>query len=424
MLHDVDGRPLDIPEEYINQIRDTIAKAWTQSTLETYAAGLLAFHVFCDKHGIPEDQRAPASTDLVAAWITTMAGHYAGTSVSNYLNGVRAWHLIHGVEWQMKDNELEALIRSTVKRQPIDSQPEKREPYTVDYISKILNDFDLNDPFDAACASCLTTTFYAVGRLGEFTVRNLTAFSSSEHITPANVREETDRNGFKTTIFHVPKTKSDQKNGEDLYWSKQTGPTDPKQLFDNHMCINKPAASQPLFAYRFTQSNGKTIMKPLTKTALLQRIKKGAESQSLKVLQGHGIRIGGTLEYLLRGVPFDSVKVIGRWKSDAFLIYLRKHAEIMAPYMQPELHQQLIQYSMPPVRCEFTPTLWVSTVAGCVVTLLLSMGITADRVCRKVPVGARRFHLRPPLCPLSLSRALVSLLKKIYIFSSSLSFRI
>uniref|UniRef100_A0A0W0FHW3 Tyr recombinase domain-containing protein n=1 Tax=Moniliophthora roreri TaxID=221103 RepID=A0A0W0FHW3_MONRR len=82
----------------------------------------------------------------------------------------------------------------------------------------------------------------------------------------------------------------------------------------------------------------------------LQRLADAAKAKGLEPLQGHGIRIGATLEYLLRGVPFDVVKSTFRWKSDAFLTYLRKHAEIMAPYMQPQLHQEFIQYIMPPVQ--------------------------------------------------------------------------
>ena len=41
--------------------------------------------------------------------------------------------------------------------------------------------------------------------------------------------------------------------------------------------------------------------------------------------QGYGIRIGSTLEYLLRGMPFKVMKVKGRWASDAFLVYLTQH---------------------------------------------------------------------------------------------------
>jgi len=51
-------------------------------------------------------------------------------------------------------------------------------------------------------------------------------------------------------------------------------------------------------------------------------------------VQGHGIRIGVTLEYLPRGIPFDVMKVKGRWASDAFRLYLQKHNQILVPYMQ------------------------------------------------------------------------------------------
>ena len=39
--------------------------------------------------------------------------------------------------------------------------------------------------------------------------------------------------------------------------------------------------------------------------------------------QGHSLRIGATLEYLLRGVPFEVVNHIGRWSSNSFTLYLR-----------------------------------------------------------------------------------------------------
>ncbi|KAF8958928.1 hypothetical protein BDZ97DRAFT_1667759, partial [Flammula alnicola] len=62
--------------------------------------------------------------------------------------------------------------------------------------------------------------------------------------------------------------------------------------------------------------------------------------------------IGSTLEYLLRGVPFEVMKVKGRWASDAFIKYLTKHSQILAPYMQavPELYALFIKLTMLPVR--------------------------------------------------------------------------
>ncbi|SJL14243.1 uncharacterized protein ARMOST_17699 [Armillaria ostoyae] len=70
------------------------------------------------------------------------------------------------------------------------------------------------------------------------------------------------------------------------------------------------------------------------KPAFLTRLHKAFKDTKMEPLQGHGIRIGATLEYLLRGIPFDVIKTIGRWKSNAFTLYLQKHAQILAPYMQ------------------------------------------------------------------------------------------
>ena len=68
-------------------------------------------------------------------------------------------------------------------------------------------------------------------------------------------------------------------------------------------------------------------------------------------LKAHGIRIGSTLEYLLRGVPFDVMKVMGRWAGDSFTLYLHQHAVIIALHMQAHpLMEAFTRYTMPPVR--------------------------------------------------------------------------
>ena len=102
-----------------------------------------------------------------------------------------------------------------------------------------------------------------------------------------------------------------------------------------------------LFAYR-----AKHTRRPLTKSKFVERVGNAARVAGLEPLQGHGIRIGSTLEYLLRGVPFNMMKAKGRWAGDSFLLYLRKHAIVIAPYIQavPEVQDEFIHYTMPPVR--------------------------------------------------------------------------
>jgi hypothetical protein len=69
-------------------------------------------------------------------------------------------------------------------------------------------------------------------------------------------------------------------------------------------------------------------------------------------LKGHSLRISGTLFYLLKGVPFDVVKTMGRWLSESFILYLRHHAIVLAPFLQqhPGVLDNLRRYILPPVR--------------------------------------------------------------------------
>ena len=116
-----------------------------------------------------------------------------------------------------------------------------------------------------------------------------------------------------------------------------------------HLEVNNPPASFHLFGY----PNNQGTMTPMSKKTFTTRISKAAVAAGLPRIKGHSIRIGATLEYLLRGLPFDVMKAKGRWNSDAFHKYLRDHAKVLAPYMQkapPDVHDQFIQIAVPSAR--------------------------------------------------------------------------
>jgi hypothetical protein len=45
-----------ITDQQLDCILEVIGSSWADSTKETYGAGLLVFHVYCDTHNIPEEQ--------------------------------------------------------------------------------------------------------------------------------------------------------------------------------------------------------------------------------------------------------------------------------------------------------------------------------------------------------------------------------
>lgn len=326
-----------------SSIHRTLNASWHHTTKRTYGAGLTAFHVFCDKEQITESDRAPCSSDLLAGFVASLAGLYSGKTIRNYVAGVRAWHLMHRLPWQTDELELNRLLTGADKLTPPSSVRPPREPITVDYIATIREQLDISKPLDAAFYACLTIGFYSCIRLGEFTVPKASDFSSKIHVTNGNVHEEIDRSGNLTTVIHLPWTKT-HIAGEDVSFAAQEGPTDPVSALINHRAINNPHEHHHLFAYKTTQGR----MLPMTRNVFLNRLKHAASAAGLPCHSGHSIRIGSTLEYLLRGLSFETIKVLGRWKSDAFRAYLRKHGKILAPYLQkapPTLHSLISKFT-------------------------------------------------------------------------------
>jgi len=110
--------PIGIGGRDLERIRDTVAHAWADSTLEVYGSGLMAFHIMCDRRGIPETERAPVRDVTIQLFIATLAGAYNGDTIRNYVYGVRAWHILHGVTWQRNKDELETLMRAALRLTP------------------------------------------------------------------------------------------------------------------------------------------------------------------------------------------------------------------------------------------------------------------------------------------------------------------
>ena len=164
-----------------------MANAWSQSTHEAYSSGLLVWHVHCDKRSVPESLRAPAHHSHIASFVASLAGSYSGSTISNYLYGLRAWHLLHSVEWKLNTLVMEALLKGATRLAPDSSKRKPRQPYTTDFITKIGENLNLTLPFDAAVFACLTAGFYSVVQVGELTVPRLSAFDPMKHITPANL---------------------------------------------------------------------------------------------------------------------------------------------------------------------------------------------------------------------------------------------
>ncbi|KAF8835958.1 hypothetical protein BDN67DRAFT_992263 [Paxillus ammoniavirescens] len=321
--------------------------SFAESTKASYGSGLLIFHVYCDLHGIPDVKRCPLSSELLLTFLSSCAGSYSGSALINYAAALRAWHVLHGFEWRVDSNQLKTILEGSARLAPASSKREPHKPFEPDIIANFKAHLNLEDPLDAAVFACLTTVFYCVARLGEFTIPNLKDFSSTKYITRSDMSRVVGTSGVAVTRFHIPSTKASPRNGEDTQWAAQSDTTDPEAALSNHFLINPAPDNVHLFAWK----RPKTGLRPLTKREFTNQLSDIAKKHGLPNLKGHSIRIGGTLLYLKRGVPFNVVKSMGRWKGDSFTLYLRQHAMILAPYLQDSpILEPFTRYTIPPVR--------------------------------------------------------------------------
>ncbi|KAG2056926.1 hypothetical protein BDR06DRAFT_1038034, partial [Suillus hirtellus] len=334
---------INITDSNIDRIIMVLSHSHAQSTRETYGSSLLVFHVFCDTRAIPEEQRCPASSVLILAFIAACSGLYSGKSLENYFYAVRAWHLLHGQPWYADSDQCTLAMAGGRQLVPITSKRPKHTPFTIDILVAIHSTLDLSSPLHTAVYACLTTSFFTIAHVGEFTVPSLHRFDPQRHIKVSDWRYDADRHGFHVTIFHLPRTKTSLL-GEDVYWAAQSGLSDPDAALSNHLSVNQPPPNAALFSWKHHAG-----LHPLMRSEFLKCLQSSSEKLGLGSLKAHGLCIGGTLEYLLRRVPFENVKMMGRWSSDAFVLYLWKHALVMAPFLQDKPVLELfMRYTLPP----------------------------------------------------------------------------
>ncbi|PPQ82205.1 hypothetical protein CVT24_012854 [Panaeolus cyanescens] len=333
LVQGISGEGSHLSKAEVDRVFNVLSASWQTSTKRTYGAGLLLFHSFCDRKSppIPEASRAPIGAPLLLDFLTACAGVYAGTTVKNYAYGLKAWHTVHALAWTISDDQLNAALSAAEKMTPSVLRRPERAPVTVVYLTQLAPHFDMTVPLDCAVFACLTTVFWSLSRLGEFVVPAVKSFDPGVHVKVRDMqRGAVSRLNLCVTTFHLPSTKTAPVTGESVQWSRQEGAADPEQAMARHLRVNNPGLDDHLFGWRSPKGH----ITPLSRTSFLRRVNSAVTAAGVDCFQGHSLRIGGVLEFLLRGVPFDVVKTMGRWSSDAFSLYLRKHAAILAPYIQ------------------------------------------------------------------------------------------
>ena len=132
-------------------------------------------------------------------------------------------------------------------------------------ILQLIDNLDLNSPFDATVAACAVTAFWGQCRLGELLPSHASDLPSSPFPTCTDFKCSI-RNPL-SCLLHLPRTKTHQ-HSQDVVLVDQYDPINPIPLLKNHIRVNSIPKSDFLFAYTTTSTSTCSF---LTKPLFLQR---------------------------------------------------------------------------------------------------------------------------------------------------------
>ena len=278
-------------------------------------------------------QPFPTSEELLCkfvAWLFVQG--LSHQTMKSYLSAVRHLQIISGGgdPFALEMPKLQYVLKGArIERSKTTSGAKRaRLPITPDVLLKIKTVLDRNgQEFDSImlwAAACVC--YFGFLRSGEITIPTLGAFCPETHLSIRDV--SVDRPG-RPEIIHIKlkASKTDPfRKGVVISLGRTGKPLCPVVALLTYLAVRrgKEVDAGPLFRLK----DGR----PLTKPAFVERIKDVLSKAGLdgSKYAGHSFRIGAATSAAAAGVEDSMIQTLGRWKSSAYLVYVRVPRERLA----------------------------------------------------------------------------------------------
>jgi hypothetical protein len=248
------GMALSFEEEFPSIVRtrefEVLTSSSDPSTHSGYGAGLLRFMQYCDKHGIEEEKRMPASESLIVSFAADAAGCVSLSALNTWLAGLHFWHIVHDAPWHGGER-LTQVKKGVWKLVPISSKRKKRPPVTLEHMISLRKGLNLVDSFDASIWAVACVVFWSCCRLGELLIPSPETYVPTKHVACDTDLSFSSVNGMPYASLRIPWTKTMGTDGAVISITSRSDPTCPVAALRHRLACNGgiPDAA-PFFAYR------------------------------------------------------------------------------------------------------------------------------------------------------------------------------
>lgn len=317
----------------ITQAQTFLALAIGSSTRQTYSSGVKSFLAFVDEHRIRP--AFPSSVPTLCLWVTHLASPPRPLTIGTckvYLAAVITRHTEMGFANPLIDAPpmLDRILTGIKKMAARTASP--KLPITTAMLEEMQPHLNLQHRSDVLLWAMMWTATAGLLRISEFTVRNehdstrtlrtrqLTLHGESGEIYTLT-QATTAGEEMQHATLHLDASKTDPfRTGVDIILS---APTTLKALLAYGTHCRLPAASQSVALFHQPDHSA------VTRSWLMKQVDRLLQltGRDPRLYSSHSFRKGGAVSLQSKGVEDSLIRRAGRWKSDAFHLYV-KHAPL------------------------------------------------------------------------------------------------
>lgn len=304
-------------------VQDLFTRGLSGATLKSYSSAQRRYLQFCDSYNLIP---FPASEEVVTLFVALMAHQgLQPQTIKCYLSAIRFGQIAVGLpdfnysQWPRLHYVLRGVKRSP--SQPLSST--RRLPITINILQDLLRVWASDpDPFRARllwAASCLG--FFGFMRSGELTNDG----KEPPAIRVGDVAVDSHTTPSILSVF-LRRAKTDPfGKGVHIYLGRTGALICPISAILNYLVV-RPAGDGPLFVWQ----DGR----PLSRDRLVRELRATLSRTGTPInpsqYSGHSFRIGAATTAAAAGVPAHTIKMLGRWESEAYQLYIRTPRESLA----------------------------------------------------------------------------------------------
>lgn len=308
--------------------RHYLRGAWGDGTLKSYNSGVVKLHRFAVVKHIEKSELLPISAAVVkkfVVWASRKEVERAkedesvkSTTLKSYIAGIKAWHLFHNKEYPYHvDAAVKTLLKATrMIEARFDDIEKKRPPVRLSDLVILLETLPSQGERGLATLCVALVAFWGTARLGELLSDN----PKTQLPTWNDLEWAKDKSYVKIALYNAKTARPGEV--QVIYLRRQDSVLDPVSILEEWFAFKQRKQTDEIFSVQVNDKK-RRLGKQAT-INYLRSIWNTRRSKNKQMLHGHSFRIGGASLRWNLGADREEVKKCGRWKSDAYQLYLRK----------------------------------------------------------------------------------------------------